>query len=62
MGDRVTDLVLEVTKEGDNCFPRLKSREAFLIKIMIDCIIFQTWQLGLKNKKTRIMKKCIFWR
>jgi GTP diphosphokinase / guanosine-3',5'-bis(diphosphate) 3'-diphosphatase len=60
-GNRVTDLVLEVTKQGENCFPRLKTRDAFLIKFadrLQNLSDMVTWNEG---RKQRYMNKSIFW-
>jgi guanosine-3',5'-bis(diphosphate) 3'-pyrophosphohydrolase len=61
MGDRVADLVFEVTKKGENCFPNLKSRDAFLIKFadrLQNLSDMVTWNDG---RKQRYMNKSIFW-
>jgi (p)ppGpp synthase/HD superfamily hydrolase len=53
--------VLEVTKKGENCFPNLKSRDAFLIKFadrLQNLSDMVTWNDG---RKQRYMNKSIFW-
>jgi (p)ppGpp synthase/HD superfamily hydrolase len=32
IGYRIADLSAKVTKQGENCFPNLKTRDGFLIK------------------------------
>lgn len=60
-GNRVADLVFEVTKTGENCFPNLKSRDAFLIKFadrlqnLSDMVTWTPEQMQV------YMNKSIFW-
>src|SRR5208282_3067993 len=60
-GQRVADLVFEVTKKGENCFPNLKSRDAFLIKFadrLQNLSDMVTWN---EERKQAYMNKSVFW-
>ena len=60
-GERVANLVFEVTKVGNNCFPNLKSRDAFLIKYadrLQNLSDMVTWS---EKRKQSYMNKSIFW-
>jgi (p)ppGpp synthase/HD superfamily hydrolase len=62
MGDRITNIVLEVTKEGTNCFPHLKSREAYLVKFadrLQNLSDMQGWE---SKKQQTYMDKSVFWK
>ena len=60
-GNRVASLVFEVTKQGENCFPNLKTRDGYLIKFadrLQNLSDMDTWNDG---RKQRYMKKSVFW-
>lgn len=61
MGDRITNLVLEVTKESENCFPNLKTRDAFLIKFADRLQNLSDMDTWTEDQKQVYMNKSIFW-
>lgn len=66
-GDKIADLVHEVTHEGTNdndgySFPRLYSREAFMIKFadrLSNISRMQTWP---QKRQDQYLRKSKFWR
>jgi (p)ppGpp synthase/HD superfamily hydrolase len=61
-GERVANLVWEVTKYGNNCFPNLKSRDAFLIKFA-DRLQNLSDMVGWTPKHMQnYMNKSVFWK
>jgi (p)ppGpp synthase/HD superfamily hydrolase len=66
-GKRVADLVMEVTHEGEKdskgyFFPRLKSKDAILIKFadrLSNLSRMQSWDL---NRQNHYLKKSKFWK
>ena len=64
---RVADLVLEVTHEGTNdqhgyYFPRLKSRDAILIKFADRLSNLSRMEAWAPKRQQQYIKKSIFWR
>lgn len=61
-GQRVADLVWEVTKYGDNCFPNLKSRDAFLIKFADRLQNLSDMVTWTPEQMQTYMNKSVFWK
>jgi len=61
VGDRVADLVVEVTKKGTNCFPNLKSREALLIKFADRLQNLSDMEGWTPERQQAYMNKSVFW-
>jgi len=60
--EKIADLVLELTKESYNNFPRLKSKEAILIKFadrLSNLSRMKTWN---KKRQEKYIKKSKFWK
>lgn len=60
--DKVVDLILEVTKEGENCFPRLKSRDGFLLKFADRLQNLSDMATWTPEQMQAYMNKSIFWK
>lgn len=61
-GSRVSDLVWEVTKEKDGTFPRLKSRDAILIKFADRTSNLSRMETWSEKKKAWYIKSSKFWK
>jgi (p)ppGpp synthase/HD superfamily hydrolase len=64
-GVRVADLVNELTHEGEKdhyYFPRLKSKEAILIKLIDRASNISRMENWNDNKKDKYLKKTRFWK
>lgn len=61
-GKRVADLVMEVTKEGYNYFPRLESKEAILIKFADRLSNLSRMEVWDKDRQEQYLLKSKFWR
>jgi len=59
---RVADLVRELTKEGYNYFPRLKSLDAILIKFADRLSNLSRMFVWTKEKQEQYLKKSKFWK
>lgn len=60
-GPRVANLVFEVTKTGKNCFPNLKSPEAFIIKYADRLLNLATMHPWDNAKRERYLERSKFW-
>ena len=61
-GPRIADLVNEVTKESNNCFPRLKTRDAIMIKFadrLSNISRMETWP---KERREQYLNSSKFWK
>lgn len=65
-GKKVADLVLEVTHEGNKTdgffFPRLQSKEAFLIKLVDRASNISRMNNWSEKRQTHYLKNSVFWR
>lgn len=62
MGSKVANLVVEVTKEGENCFPLLMSRDAFLIKFADRLQNLSDMVTWTDTQMKAYMAKSVFWK
>lgn len=66
-GDRITNLILELTHEGKAdehgfYFPRLKSKEAIMIKLLDRASNISRMDAWSKERQEHYLKKTKFWR
>ena len=61
-GKKVAELVLELTKEGYNYFPRLESKEAIIIKFADRLSNLSRMEVWDKNRQKKYLEKSKFWK
>jgi len=61
-GNRVTELVIELTKDGYNIFPRLKSKEAILIKFADRLSNLSRMKVWDEKRQEKYLEKSKFWK
>lgn len=61
-GERVADLVMEVTEESKNYFPRLKSPEAIMIKMIDRASNLSRMENWSEDRINYYLEKCRFWK
>ena len=61
-GSQIADLVNEVTKESNNCFPRLKSRGAMMIKFADRLSNISRMEAWSQERKYQYLQNSKFWK